>query len=109
MPGFDGTGPRGMGAMTGGGRGYCALPVRQRFVGRGLARGMGRPLGLFGRGGRGMGRGAFSGNQSWGYAGGMPAGAPASSQQELSDLRQQAQLMQSELEHIQQRISELDQ
>ena len=23
MPGFDGTGPRGMGAMTGGGRGFC--------------------------------------------------------------------------------------
>jgi len=23
MPGFDGTGPRGMGSMTGGGRGYC--------------------------------------------------------------------------------------
>ena len=26
MPGFDGTGPRGMGPMTGGGRGYCAVP-----------------------------------------------------------------------------------
>jgi hypothetical protein len=24
MPGFDGTGPRGMGPMTGGGRGFCA-------------------------------------------------------------------------------------
>jgi len=24
MPGFDGTGPRGMGAMTGGGRGFCS-------------------------------------------------------------------------------------
>ncbi len=24
MPGFDGTGPRGMGPMTGGGRGYCS-------------------------------------------------------------------------------------
>jgi len=23
MPGFDGTGPRGMGPMTGGGRGFC--------------------------------------------------------------------------------------
>jgi len=27
MPGFDGTGPRGMGPMTGGGRGYCAVPL----------------------------------------------------------------------------------
>ncbi len=25
MPGFDGTGPRGFGPMTGGGRGYCAM------------------------------------------------------------------------------------
>ena len=28
MPGFDGTGPRGMGPMTGGGRGFCAIPLR---------------------------------------------------------------------------------
>ena len=28
MPGFDGTGPNGMGPMTGGGRGFCAVPVR---------------------------------------------------------------------------------
>ena len=27
MPGFDGTGPRGMGSMTGGGRGFCAVPL----------------------------------------------------------------------------------
>ena len=27
MPGFDGTGPRGQGPMTGGGRGFCALPA----------------------------------------------------------------------------------
>lgn len=26
MPGFDGTGPLGMGPMTGGGRGFCAMP-----------------------------------------------------------------------------------
>jgi len=26
MPGLDGTGPRGMGPMTGGGRGLCAMP-----------------------------------------------------------------------------------
>lgn len=29
MPGFDGTGPRGMGPMTGGGRGYCVVPLNQ--------------------------------------------------------------------------------
>jgi len=27
MPGFDGTGPRGLGPMTGGGRGLCAMPL----------------------------------------------------------------------------------
>ena len=28
MPGFDGTGPMRMGTMTGGGRDFCAIPVR---------------------------------------------------------------------------------
>ncbi|MGQ9733283.1 MAG: DUF5320 domain-containing protein [Candidatus Zipacnadales bacterium] len=27
MPGFDGTGPMGLGPMTGGGRGFCVLPL----------------------------------------------------------------------------------
>ena len=27
MPGFDGMGPRGMGPLTGGGRGFCAVPL----------------------------------------------------------------------------------
>lgn len=27
MPGFDGTGPAGMGPMTGGGRGWCLYPA----------------------------------------------------------------------------------
>lgn len=45
MPGFNGTGPRGMGAMTGGGRGFCVTPVAgarpfgRRFPGRGGGRG----------------------------------------------------------------------
>ncbi|QQY79854.1 hypothetical protein EDD65_10792 [Keratinibaculum paraultunense] len=33
MPGFDGTGPRGMGPMTGRGMGYCRP---RRFYGRGM-------------------------------------------------------------------------
>jgi len=34
MPGFDGTGPMGLGPMTGRGMGYCAvrLPVNKGFV-----------------------------------------------------------------------------
>lgn len=27
MPGFDGTGPQGQGSLTGGGRGFCAMPL----------------------------------------------------------------------------------
>lgn len=27
MPGFDGTGPAGLGPLTGGGRGFCAVPL----------------------------------------------------------------------------------
>ena len=30
MPGLNGTGPRCMGPMTGGGRGFCALPYAAR-------------------------------------------------------------------------------
>lgn len=46
MPGFDGTGPRGEGPMTGGGRGNCAVPAssERRPAGRGMG---------MGRGGRG--------------------------------------------------------
>jgi Family of unknown function (DUF5320) len=31
MPGFDGTGPRGIGPMTGGGRGFCAMPYGRGY------------------------------------------------------------------------------
>ncbi len=42
MPGFDGTGPRGMGPMTGGGRGFCS-PFGMRAAWRpyGVRRGAG--------------------------------------------------------------------
>ena len=50
MPGFDGTGPRGEGPMTGRGEGYCALPLsryRPRVAVPGYPR---RRFPLFGRG-----------------------------------------------------------
>jgi hypothetical protein len=40
MPGFNGTGPWGMGPMTGGGRGFCAVPLHRTwptYAGRGFA------------------------------------------------------------------------
>ncbi len=77
MPGFDGTGPRGQGPMTGRGMGYCAVPIEEgsgyrpavhpyvaygqtpRFWGRGFGRGRGFGFGRgFGWGRRfGWGRG----------------------------------------------------
>ncbi len=56
MPWGDGTGPVGMGPMTGRAGGYCAgfnmpgfanpIPRRGRGLGRGLGRGFGRGLGM---------------------------------------------------------------
>ena len=60
MPGFDGTGPLGQGAMTGGGFGYCGSgrrpgyglggrgPGRGRRLGRGTGYGYRRPIGSYG-------------------------------------------------------------
>jgi len=56
MPGFDGTGPRGLGPLTGRGRGFCLTgisPVSAQPVSIYRGRGFGRGRG----GGRGMGRG----------------------------------------------------
>ena len=59
MPGGDGTGPRGMGSMTGRGVGYCAdfdapgymnpMPRRGMGFGRGFGSGFGRGMGWRGR------------------------------------------------------------
>lgn len=54
MPGRDGSGPRGMGSMTGRGLGYCSAEARPGYgIGRGL--GMGRRTGY----GRGFRRDAY--------------------------------------------------
>lgn len=79
MPGFDGTGPRGMGPMTGGGRGFCnpygpiygmgfGWPVwggRGGWYGRGM--GMGRGIGF----GRGMWY-PYAYGAGWAYGGRLP-------------------------------------
>jgi len=44
MPGFDGTGPLGQGAMTGRGMGRCNPAWNAGAIGRGLGRGMGRGM-----------------------------------------------------------------
>ena len=116
MPGGDGTGPGGMGPMTGRAAGFCAgyptpgyaNPIGGRgYWGRG--RGFGR--------GFGWGRGAYGG-PAWGgyanpyavYAMGYPAafGAAPDPEQEQAALRQQSQYLQESLDAINKRIEELE-
>ena len=105
MPGFDGTGPRGMGPMTGGGRGFCS------------------PWGI---------GAAFAGSRTpprvrygyppYGWAGapypsyGAPTTAPGTAsfapqmtrEQELDFLKNQAQAMRGQLEQIEARVRDLE-
>ncbi len=90
MPGFDGTGPRGMGPMTGGGRGFCSP------WGRGTgARGYGIP--------RGPGYGYRYYGRPWPVYG--PQMTPG---EELQSLRAEAEALAGQLQSIQRRIGELE-
>ena len=80
MPRGDGTGPMGMGPMTGRAAGFCAgygMPGYMNPVaGRGFGMGFGRGRGFGGGGGRGW-RNRFYATGLPGWAGaGMPYGAP---------------------------------
>ena len=78
MPFGDGTGPLGLGPMTGRGAGFCAGFARPGFAnpipGRWFGVGFGAPLGFrFGRGlGLGRGRGWGRGWRRWGPYYGYP-------------------------------------
>ena len=99
MPGLDGTGPWGMGPMTGRGLGLC------------------NPYGPFGRGwwwrGRGFGRGF-----GWRWRWFAPPYAPypyywnpyyeMSPEEELNMLRDEAEMLKRELDAIEKRISEIE-
>ena len=98
MPGFDGTGPRGMGPMTGGGRGFCALPLppaQPTYGGGGAYPPYGVPWGMpyYGAGPTAPGAGPF-----------VPQ---MTREQELDFLKNQAQVMRGHLEQIETRIQKL--
>jgi hypothetical protein len=106
MPGFDGTGPRGMGPMAGGGRGFCGNPGAAR---RPLAGG--RPFFGWG-GGRGW-RNQYHATglprwQRWGLSAGN-VGDSLSGDQEQSWLKNQAEILRKNLEDIERRLAELAQ
>ena len=108
MPGFDGTGPRGQGPMTGGGRGYCAVPLSgnrpmypgQRFFGRGGGRG--RRNWYYATGLTGWVR-AQRGMQAFGSFGQV-----ISKEDELAILKDQADFLKEELDTVQTRVQALE-
>lgn len=116
MPHGDGTGPAGMGPMTGRAAGYCtglavpgfANPAPGRGGGFGMGRGFGRGLGLGFRGGRG-GRWAASSAAPPTCAYPAPYADPAlDAQQALTALKGQAEYFGNALEQVKTRIAELE-
>lgn len=106
MPGFDRTGPRGMGPMTGGRRGLCGAGRAANNTGYGYGFGRGRGRG-FGPGyGQGRGFNRFSGMPTAPYYG--PAPYPANAGDEAAMLREDARNLEKELQAVNNRISELE-
>jgi hypothetical protein len=103
MPGFDQTGPGGMGPMTGGGRGWCGRSANKGGYGTGV-----------GRGRRGGGRG-FGGGARFGWGGPYAAPSvavaerlPADRENPLGELRAEAEWTRNRLAEIEQRIATLE-
>lgn len=103
MPGFDGTGPGGMGPMTGGGRGFCSpWGIRTASAGYGARPrwGYGYPYGR-----AGAAYPLYGGPAN--ATGTMPFAPPMTREQELDFLKAQAQGMRDQLEQIEARIQQL--
>lgn len=104
MPFGNGTGPAGMGPMTGRAAGYCAGYTMPGYA---------NPIpgrGFWGRGGRGGGwgrRGAFFGAPYY-YAPPAYGVPPYNPGQDIDALKAQAQYLQKTLEDIHKRIQELE-
>lgn len=124
MPGGDGTGPMGLGPMTGRAAGYCAgfgAPGSMNFVpgggywgwGRGRGGGRGRRNRYYATGMTGWQRSA-AGVPAWGYPyayGGFygpPASAAMNRQQEIDMLKGQAEYLEDMLENVHMQLKELE-
>lgn len=114
MPGGDRTGPMGMGPMTGRAAGYCAGSNAPGFVnaGPGWGRGFGRGLGR----GWGRGFGWRVGGAPGPYYGMAQGAAPAgpwtarqiTREEELENLKGQADVLKQELDAISGRIGQIE-
>jgi hypothetical protein len=104
MPGGDGTGPSGLGPRTGRAAGYCArYPVpgyMNPILGRGYYRGGGRGRRnlYYATGLTGWQRGAYS------YSPGIQT---ITNEQELAELKNEAEYLENELKEIKKRIQEI--
>jgi len=121
MPGGNGTGPNGMGSMTGRGAGYCTgngmpgsmNPAAGRGAGFAFGRGAGFGAGRRGFFGGGRGRGfgfnaaGLAGPMSYGGSAAVPNQNPNPESVRLA-LKNQAEALSSELELVKQRLSELE-
>jgi hypothetical protein len=116
MPRGDGTGPMGMGPMTGRAMGYCAgysAPGYMNPAGFGFA---GRGFGFAGRGRGNRNMFYATGMPGWMRAGSYPGyGYPAvpaapqySKENEVQFLKSQAEYLRTTLEDINNRLSELE-
>lgn len=87
MPGFDGTGPAGMGPMTGRGFGPCGRGLGWRF---GLRRGFG-----------------FGARRGWGRF--LPWNWPQTKDEQKKALADYKKALQEEIEDVEKALADLDQ
>ena len=92
MPGFDGTGPMGMGPMTGGGRGFCAVPLHPAWPAYASAR---FPM-------------TYAAPKDMPYYRARSFGTEISREEELSYLKRLSQSMKLDLEELEERIQKLE-
>ncbi len=107
MPGFDGTGPAGMGPRTGGGRGFCSpggsgYSPYIRGAGRGATPwggGRGRTWGG-GRSFRGSGANRFAEPAYWRHSEFTPAAEAKMLENQATALEDQLQMIRSRLDEL---------
>jgi len=111
MPRGNGTGPMGMGPMTGRGAGFCAGYNVPGFISRtaGMGCGMRRVTGFGTGGGYGF-RNRFyaTGLTGWQRSGTIPAPVSMSRKEELETLKKQAEFFEKNMREIHDKIARLE-